>query len=398
MKPDIYRLRAFLEYRGLRLIQALKPGSHSLRFFKLKWRRRLDALPIPGFSRLIAFLQEYGRPVGLALAGGTLGIFATIYLESGDPPVDLKPISAEARFVPSPKAKPVAGERRQQRPPVEPRKSLLKAKPAIAAVDTMPVETLRPPLPDPIRQSGSTEPWRRYAVAYAAANGRPRIVVVIDDMGLDKRRTARVIALPGPLTTSFLTYAPDLKAQTRAALRAGHELMLHVPMEPLNHSADAGQNVITTGLSREELSRRLDWRLGRFEGFVGINNHMGSRFTADREGMIFVMSVLKQRGLLFLDSRTTSKTVTESVARKLNVPYACRHVFLDDEPTPAGVARQIGEAERIALRNGLVVVIGHPRDATIAALRQWLSNLERRGFALVPISAVAKAGGRQGRG
>jgi uncharacterized protein len=398
MKLDKYRLFAFLEYRGLRLIQALKPSSHSLRFFKIKWQRRLDALPIPGFNRLIAFFREYGRPISYALAGGTLGIFATIYLESGEPAVDPKPISAEARFVPPPKVKPAVGARQRQSRPVEPRQASVNEVPVTAVVETLPIETLRPPKPEPIPQSGLTAPWRQYAVAYEAAKGRPRIVVVIDDMGMDRHRTARIIALPGPLTTSFLTYASDLKAQTQASQRAGHELMLHVPMEPMNHSADAGRNVITTGLSPEELSRRLDWALGRFDDFVGINNHMGSRFTANREGMNFVMSTLKQRGLLFLDSRTTSKTVAESVARKLNVPYARRHVFLDDKPTPAGVARQMREAERIALRNGHVVVIGHPRDATIVALRQWLSNLERRGFALVPISAVVEFRRRQGSG
>jgi polysaccharide deacetylase 2 family uncharacterized protein YibQ len=398
MKLDKYRLLAFLEFHGLRLIQALKPGSHSSRFFKLKWKRRLEALPIPGFNRLKAFFQEYGLPLGYALAGGTLGVFATIYLGAGDPPGDIKPISTESRFVSLPKAKPVVIDRRRQSRPNEPRRALAKVVPVIAVVETLPIETLRSPMPEPISQSGSTDPWRQFSVAYAAAKGRPRIVVVIDDMGMDKHRTARIIALPGPLTTSFLTYAPDLKAQTKAAQRAGHELMLHVPMEPMNHSVDAGRNVITTGLSREELSRRLDWALGRFDGFVGINNHMGSRFTANREGMNFVLSVLKQRGLLFLDSRTTSKSVGESVARKLNVPYVRRHVFLDHEPTPAGVARQMREAERIALRNGHVVVIGHPRDATIGGLRAWLSNLARRGFALVPISAVVDISHQQGRG
>lgn len=381
----------------------MNPGSDRLKLFKLKLARCLEAFPAVWRDRLAVFFKEYGRPIGYALAGATLGILAMIYLEAGGPPVGLKPISAESRFMPPPKDNPVLGERRNQSPTDEPRAAsppaaIPRANPGRAASKTVPWETLRPPMPDPIPQSGSREPWRQFAVAYEAAKGRPRIAVVIDDMGLDKSRTARIIALPGPLTTSFLTYASDLKVQARAAQRAGHELMLHVPMEPMSLAADAGRNVIMTGLSREELSRRLDWALGRFDGFVGINNHMGSRFTADRAGMGFVMSALKRRGLLFLDSRTTSKTVAGSVARKFNVPFARRHVFLDDNPTPAGVARQMREAEAIALRNGHVVVIGHPRDATIVALRQWLSNLEQRGFALVPISAVVDVGGQRGKG
>jgi uncharacterized protein len=371
----------------------MNPGSD---LFKRKWGRCLEAFPAVWRNHLAVFFKEYGRPIGYALAGATLGVFAMIYLESDGPPTDLKPISAETRFVSPPKDIPAGAERRGQSPTEQRGEALPRTNPVSAAAKTVPSETLRPPMPDPVPQSGSMEPWRQFAVAYPAAKGRPRIAVVIDDMGLDKSRTARIIALPGPLTTSFLTYASDLKAQARAAQRAGHELMLHVPMEPMNHAADAGRNVITTGLSKEELSRRLDWALGRFDDFVGINNHMGSRFTADRAGMGFIMSVLKQRGLLFLDSRTTSNTVAESVARKLNVPFARRHVFLDDNPTPAGVARQMREAEAIALSNGHVVVIGHPRDATIVALRQWLSNLEQRGFALVPISAVVD--GRRSKG
>ncbi len=337
----------------------------------------------PAFFRLVVRgIRGNSRSIGYALAGGTLGILLATYLIAGDAPSPPPTIAAEsspaARHVPAPVL------------------DLPLPMPEIVLV-----ETPRPAVPEPEPRAGGSrelEPWQKFAVGYSVVSGRPRIVVVIDDMGLDKTRTARVIALPGPLTTSFLTYADDLETQTRAARKAGHELLVHVPMEPMNGATDAGRKVITGGLSREELSRRLDWALGRFPNFVGINNHMGSRFTADREGMTVVMSELKRRGLLFLDSRTTAKTVADSIAQKLHVPYARRHVFLDDSPSPADVARQMREAEEIARRDGFAVVIGHPRDATIVALRQWLSNLERRGFSLVPISAVAEIRRPRGRG
>ncbi len=224
------------------------------------------------------------------------------------------------------------------------------------------------------------------------------VAIVIDDMGMDRRRTAEIMALRGPLTMSFLSYAGDLSRQTRRAREAGHELLVHVPMDPEHVRDDMGTNVLEVGLSEKELVRRIDWALQRFSGFVGINNHMGSRFTADRPGMTRLMRELKNRGLLFLDSRTTARSVAAELARDFAVPFAERRVFLDNDPAPAAVAHQMQEAERIARRDGAVVVIGHPRDATIAALRQWLSRLEERGFVLAPLSAVVNRAQLRGRG
>jgi polysaccharide deacetylase 2 family uncharacterized protein YibQ len=224
------------------------------------------------------------------------------------------------------------------------------------------------------------------------------VAIVIDDLGMDRRRTAEIMALRGPLTMSFLSYAGDLSRQTRRAREAGHELLVHVPMEPEHVRDDMGTNVLEVGLSEKELVRRIDWALQRFSGFVGINNHMGSRFTADRPGMTRLMRELKNRGLLFLDSRTTARSVAAELARDFAVPFAERRVFLDNDPAPAAVARQMQEAERIARRDGAVVVIGQPRDATIAALRQWLSRLEERGFVLAPLSAVVNRAQLRGRG
>src|SRR6185437_13581416 len=114
-----------------------------------------------------------------------------------------------------------------------------------------------------------------------AMRGRARVAIVIDDLGMDRRRTERTIALKGPLTLSFLAYADDLPHLTEAAHRAGHELLVHVPMEPMSRAEDMGPNGLAVALSHDELMRRLRWDLDRFDGYVGINNHMGSRFTSD---------------------------------------------------------------------------------------------------------------------
>lgn len=338
-----------------------------------------------------AFLREWGLHLGYAVGGAAIGLLAVIYIASDDDPPPREPKSAESRFIKPKALAPVLPVPRQEPQQVE-------ALPPSVPSESETAATLQPPEPEPIPQAGIPLAWQKHAVAYAAPAGKPLIAVVIDDMGIDRSRTAEVTALPGPLTTSFLTYAGNLKAQVLAAQRAGHELLVHVPMEPSGKAADPGPNAITTGLAQEEMKRRLDWALARFPDFVGINNHMGSRFTADRDGMVFVLSALKQRGLLFLDSRTTAETVAASVARDLDLPFVERHVFLDDDPSATAVARQLREVERIAARDGYAVVIGHPKDATIDALRHWLPALARRGFALVPVSAIAEFRQRQGRG
>ena len=238
--------------------------------------------------------------------------------------------------------------------------------------------------------------WRRFAMAVPEARGRPRIAIVIDDMGIDKKRSARVIALPAPLTLSFLTYATGLKRQTAAARAAGHELLLHIPMEPRGRNVDPGPNVLLGKLPAKELRRRLTWGLNRFGSYVGVNNHMGSKFTADRAAMTVVIEEVKRRGLLFLDSRTAGGTVGSTLARQNGVPFADRNVFLDNQNDPAAVRQRLSEVEALARRTGVAIAIGHPRDATLKALGRWIGEARKRGFQLVPLSAVVKGGRASG--
>jgi len=214
------------------------------------------------------------------------------------------------------------------------------------------------------------------------------IAIVIDDMGLNRSLSRRAVSLRG-LTLSYLPYGEDLPEQTREARAAGHELLVHVSMAPEGRE-DAGPNALMPGLPEGEIARRLDWALNRFSGYVGINNHMGSRFTADEKGMAEVMERLKSRGLLFLDSRTTARTVGAALAHKMGVPLAERSVFLDNVETADAVRRQLAELETIARREGAAIAIGHPKEATLNALGPWLETLESKGFALVPISAIVR--------
>ncbi len=235
--------------------------------------------------------------------------------------------------------------------------------------------------------------WRRYAALAPDFAGRPAIAIVIDDVGHDPRRQAeRLRRLPGPVTLAMLPYGYELRRLSRMFRKAGHEVLVHLPMEPSDAAYDPGPNALLTSLDRTELARRIGWNLGQFDGYVGINNHMGSRFTADAGGMGMVMAEVKKRGLLFLDSWTTGSSVGDSMARRLEVPRARRDIFIDNEVDVDKVLAQLAVTERLARRRGYAIAIGHPHDETLTALERWLPGAQERGFVLVPVSAIIKAG------
>jgi uncharacterized protein len=338
-------------------VKRFRPG----RLAKAQWRR---------FGRAC---RRYAAPHRRASVIGLLVICGGIFLLATFP-------SHHGKKISGPQA--ALSEAVPARPLAHPEKSVQPAAPSREA-------TARPPPPLP-RPAAAKPAWLRYAVPAPATGNRPLVAIVLDDLGLDRARSAKAIGLHGPLTLSFMTYANDLAAQTQAARRAGHELLLHVPMEAIDRLADPGPHGLYTGLSRDEIIERLRWGLGRFDGFVGINNHMGSKFTADERGMAPVMEELRARGLVFLDSRTTPASVGIRLAATHGVPHAQRDVFLDDDLAPAAIANQLGRVEQLARQHGSAVAIGHPHDATIAALEIWLPTLAAKGLALVPVSAVVQ--------
>ena len=235
----------------------------------------------------------------------------------------------------------------------------------------------------------SDQAWRRNAVPFRDLNTRPLIAIVIDDVGLDRPRSKRAWELPSPLTMSFLPYAKDLRDQARAARGRGHELMLHLPMEPTGRN-DPGPGALLVSMTDTEIRQRTATALDSFEGFAGVNNHMGSRFTAFRPGMETVLRQLKPRGLMFLDSRTTKDSVGDQTAQELGVPGIVRHVVLDDDESLDAVRRKLADAEAVARRQGFVVAIGHPHEATLQALAEWLPTVQGKGLALAPATAVLR--------
>ena len=221
--------------------------------------------------------------------------------------------------------------------------------------------------------------------------GRIPIALVIDDVGIDQARSKRAIdQLPAMVTLSLLPYGANIERQAEAARARGHEIIVHVSMESDSRSVDPGPNALYVDLAPDEIARRLAWALSRFQGYVGFNNHMGSRFTSYEPGMRVVMAEAERRGLMFLDSKTAPEAVGVNLATEYAVPFATRQVFLDNDMSVAAVKKQLAALEAIARKDNGAVAIGHPHDGTLTALEEWIPTVEAKGFLLVPLTAMAK--------
>ncbi|OUR76997.1 hypothetical protein A9Q83_12270 [Alphaproteobacteria bacterium 46_93_T64] len=230
--------------------------------------------------------------------------------------------------------------------------------------------------------------WQKYAAAFPVLTGNPVIAMVIDDVGLNTKRVQDLIALPAPLTLSFLPYGKRLKEFSDLTRERGHEVMLHLPMEPSRASADPGPDALLQALSADEIRRRTLKNLAQFTGYVGVNNHMGSKFTAYEPGMKVVMDILASEGLLFLDSRTTAKSKGYQLAKERKMPTGNRDVFIDNEISVSAINQQLAKVEQQARKKGIAIAIGHPYPETIEALAKWIPQAKKNGFQFIPVTAA----------
>ena len=225
----------------------------------------------------------------------------------------------------------------------------------------------------------------------AIIGGPVMIVVVIDDMGVSVPHTRDILSLEKPITASFLTYGAANSKQVKEAKEKGFEVMLHVPMMP-HVKADLAPVTLSPNMSEDEIKNDFVQMLDRYKGLgmKGVNNHMGSLFTEDEKSLGYVMQVLKERNLFFLDSKTTAKSVGEKVAAEYGVPYIARDVFLDNENDYNYIMKQLRQTEKIAHMRGYAVAIGHPRTQTYLALRDWMKDLPERKIRLVRLGDLVK--------
>lgn len=234
-------------------------------------------------------------------------------------------------------------------------------------------------------------PWQVYARPFDNRDTRPRIALIMSGLGLSGAATqAAIQGLPGGVSLAFQPFADNLQQWIRLARAAGHEVYLNLPMEPVDFPAsDPGPRALFVAYAPEENIERLEWALSRVSGYVGLLNHMGSRFTTSREAMLPIMTTLEQRGLAFVDARVSARSVATVLATEKNVPRAINDRFLDArEVSRDTVDARLAELESIAGEVGVSVGIGQAFPVTIARIREWAATLNGKGIVLAPVSAV----------
>lgn len=233
-------------------------------------------------------------------------------------------------------------------------------------------------------------PWRRYARPFPLADSRPRIAIVVTELGLSRAATeAAIDRLPPEVTLAFNPLAPDLQSWIVKARARGHEVMLDLPMEPLAYpSEDPGPNALLASLGEVENLRRLGFLLARADGYVGVATYMGSRFEGSAELIEPVLRRLAEKGYLFLANRSGPTSEVPALAASLQLPYAGNDRFLDTEATRVAIDGRLQQLERLARTRMGAVAMGLPYPVTIERVAAWAETLGAKGIALAPVSAL----------
>jgi len=248
--------------------------------------------------------------------------------------------------------------------------------------------SVKPPVYEVYPDRDVAGPHRTPIKPNVPVSGRPRVAIIIDDIGYDRGLTRQFLALKVPLTFSVLPESPFGDRLVKEIKAQGHELMLHQPMEPREYpKVNPGPGALLSAMSADELIAQLERNLDHFPGVRGVNNHMGSQLTTDSARMYQVFSVLKKRRLYFVDSRSTADTICRPSARMFQVPFAERDIFLDHFQEAAFIRKQFRLLAKEARKHGQAVAIAHPHPLTVKIFQEMLPDLQKQ-VQLVPASEI----------
>jgi hypothetical protein len=219
----------------------------------------------------------------------------------------------------------------------------------------------------------------------------PLISIVIGGIGVSASGTADAFAkLPPTVTFALTPYGVDLEKLAERARAEQHEVLLQTPMEPFDYpDNDPGPQTLLTSLTAEQNLDRLHWLMSRFQGYVGLMSYMGARFISSEQALTPVLRDTAQRGLIFVDDGSSTRSIAGQLAGSQNLPFAKTDVVLDTVPTPVEIDRALARLEMKARDSGIAVGFATAQPATIARIAEWAKKVEGRGILLVPITTVA---------
>jgi polysaccharide deacetylase 2 family uncharacterized protein YibQ len=242
----------------------------------------------------------------------------------------------------------------------------------------------------PIIATDGTTPWQAFSVKFDPTDTRPRITIIVYDLGASATNTDSAIrSLPGAVTLSFMPYWKQVGQWISLARASGHEVMLDLPMEPPDaiHN-DLGPNGLRTALDSAANVGRLQWMMAQANGYVGLMGYQGGRFAAEQADLQPVLQELRKRGLLYVDNRASAQSVAPAIAEQIGLPFGVANRQLDTDPSRTGIERKLAELEEVARRDGKAIGIAAVAPAVIDRVAAWAQTLEARGLVLAPVTAV----------
>ena len=253
------------------------------------------------------------------------------------------------------------------------------------------------PLPKVARNG--RKPWQVYGRPVpkdVLLSDRPKVAIVIGGLGLNPKTTERAIReLPGVVTLAFAPHAKNLQSRINMARRAGHEVLLQVPMEPWGYpEVNPGPKTLLASAGRRETLSALHWFMGRATGYVGLVNYSGQKFLSEGPALSHVLHEVKRRGLLFLDDGSAAKSLSPELSMVIGLPSLSTEVRLDTDRDPFAIQARLAQLEERAARKGHAIGMGSAFPETLEALQDWLSGLRGR-IDIVPLSAIPKLEGRK---
>lgn len=244
--------------------------------------------------------------------------------------------------------------------------------------------------PLPVTGPDGRRPFDVYAGSWSGTRGA-RIAIVIGGLGLSQTGTqAALRQLPDGVTLAFSPQGNSLNRWMQEGRREGHEILLQVPLEPFDFPrVTPGRNTLTVDASAEQNIGNLHWALGRTTNYVGVMNYMGARFMSDPGAMQAVMADLAERGLMFLDDGSYARSLVPEMAAAGRMPFATADTIIDGVQDRAHILEKLDELERTARARGTAIGIGSAFDVTVAVVSAWVGQARKRGFEIVPVSALA---------
>ena len=219
-------------------------------------------------------------------------------------------------------------------------------------------------------------------------DGKPKVAIIIDDLGYQQEIAERILNLKFPITISVLPFLSDSQLVAKMAKEKGMTVLLHLPMEPHNSNVNPGKGAIFSTMNEEEIRNKMLANLLEFPEADGVNNHMGSKITENIEIMMIVLDEIKRRDIFFIDSMTSPDSVGYKLSKELGIKTAFRSVFLDNEQDVDYIRNQVSLLKEFAIRNGSAIAIGHPYCNTIDVLNELDITLEAEGVEIVKLEEL----------